>query len=1008
MTEWEQHFNKIRSYYHNKDLNCISEIAIGIELLLSDYSELLPSDYSDNPESKFLNLIDLCLNEFPQKGDIHYIRKSYNKYKHNDGIKELESELEKNIFFHKYVEPTNQMIRYLEDNGYDIKYFINLEFYDETIKNEIGNTLEYNSGYLAWNRTFSIDRIRNDEYVSNPIIAVIHNILSIGPSVSKSNYLSKIKVNNEELETIYQFEILLLNIISNENLNGPLIFKSSSNYIPYINYALEDINYYINLFSNLTNTKLIFYKVFEDETHENDKFVNYKCRNYVINVINEYNPSHHNYFMFSKKQINYFIDEKNICYLEELTKLVFGHSSLRVGQQKALMDILNNSPYDKKYVSLSIMPTGYGKSLVYQLISILHPIKSIVISPTKILIGDQISNAYDNNIYAFGKFEAFKLYNTSKLLYYATPDEIQDGNMYEKFIEYDFASKIGFLFFDEVHQLSIWGHRFDPNFLSLTNYIVRTLRNVVIACFTATATKKTIIDLKDKIQWHNINVLEPCSMVRKNLKHTIVELDDLNDIILLLMKQLREDLKTDGLIMIINNDYSILNKIYSNIQNDYYLSSLTQLFEKYDKYEYELFRSGITRVILASDDFTIGINVKNLKKIYTIGLPCSKEWYYQETGRVCRTDKNCESVVYLLKKLSKADEDLLNLSIKNIELNSIRSSNSLMISNNSYLFDEIEKMNNVVQVMKKLIDELKVFERYERVQYDSSYRNAKICIDNQRYDIYNCAIYFLQLIGFVSYWNDETTNGKRYFSIFFRNYLTYQFFIKKNSIIFNMEYIKEIQTSMYKRDSKALANFFINWFIQNIYLAKRLLLKNVYDTCKKAINDECFLNQIEDDLYSYFMADFIVDASQMNDIVANSSANIENDFNNEVTLESVENDLININKSMSVVMFKNKYQRKYEATMHRNSLIAILLAELYIDDSKFYFNSEYVKELKEEQILFVFKMIMKYNRLFSMSKTIEFLCLLDLNEELLNNIYELNIKEINNILLLRVLNTMEA
>ena len=77
----------------------------------------------------------------------------------------------------------------------------------------------------------------------------------------------------------------------------------------------------------------------------------------------------------------------------------------------------------------------------------------------------------------------------------------------------------------------------------------------------------------------------------------------------------------------------------------------------------------------------------------------------------------------------------------------------------------------------------------------------------------NRAIYFLQIIGFVSHWNEELQNGRKYFSIFFRSYFTYQNFIKINSISFDkMKYIKECEKAIVYKDSKLLSNVFTNWF----------------------------------------------------------------------------------------------------------------------------------------------------------------------------------------------------
>lgn len=1000
MNGWKQHFDKIKLYYHNKDVNCISEIAIGIETLLREYS--------NNTNLNFAELINHCLFSFSKKEDIHNIRKVHNEYKHEDGITRLKEELQGDNFYLKYVLPTNEMILFLQNNGYEIKYFINLDFLNNDNYYDSIENIKYNSGYFSFNRVFILKNIKTCDKVINPIIAVIHNILSIGPAISKSEYIKSLNLKYGELEIVYQFEVLLLNILSNIDLKQKLNFQTSANNSKYLIYALENINYFINLFKKLTIVDTIKFEILSENEKAEFRYITFTNECYEIEIENDYDTSYQNKFMFSKNAINYHVDEASIKSLNKITTLIFGHNNLRDGQKDALIDILNNCN-DKKYVSLSIMPTGYGKSLVYQLISILHPIKSIVVSPTDILIEDQIINAYENNIYAFGKFEKHYLYSNSKLLYYATPNQIQDGNLYSKFIQSGVTNDIGFLFFDEVHQLSIWGHKFDPSFLSLTNYLVRVLQNVTIACFTATATRKTIVDLKDKIQWHNVNVLQPCSMIRKNIKHSFIKLDNLDEIILSLKEKLKTDLKSDGLIMIINNNHKILKKIYESLQSDHYLSSMVQLFEKYNRYEYEAFRSGIIRIILSSDDFTVGINVKNLKKIYTIGLPCSKEWYYQETGRVCRTDDNCESIVYLIKNLSIEDLKFFDMNVKYKDLNNDDNSYSLMIANNQLFFNEFRQINDVKHELINLIEKLDVFNRCERLQYETFYRYTKIRVDKEKYDYTSRAILFLQLLGFVSYWNYDISEQKSYFSIYFKQYLNYAYFIQRNTISFDKtDYRGLCQKAINFKDAQALTDTFVDWFCNNVYLSKRLLVKNVYEMCERCIKDKYYLDQLEDDLYSYFVADLInvTPITQDSKIIENKKV-IDSHNDDEITIKTIEYDFSKIDNSFTIVMFRNKYQRLYERKLDNICIVALLIAELATKKGKLFFNTELLQLIEENQVIGVFNIIKNYFNHFNLNKVVELLSLLTLNEKLINEIYQLNISGISNVLLLSYLNTME-
>lgn len=1012
---WQEHFNKVSILFHLKNVNCICELAIGIELLLKSIS-------GENNTELYL-LIDTYLDNFQYKDEIHYIREKYNSYKHSNGINSLDQEIDELYKFEaRYIIPTNKMLAFIsEQYDYNIHYQIVLYAYDEVEQNiedgiNLENSLSYNSGYLPFNRVFLIKNIYRDSIIFkksifNSIVCVIHNILSIGSVISKSKYIESLKLSNFLLEKTYIFEILFLNILQIESSGNNIELRVNSKNVLAAEYAINDIKYYYKLINELllnkTDSEISAHIVGDNSVL--DEQVKLKDNCYTFNITNETfadingNSSFSNY-MFNDQRLEYQLSETNFSNLEEIVSLVFGYSSIREGQKKSLFDILNHND-GCKYVSLSIMPTGYGKSMIYQLISIIQPVMNIVISPSDILIEDQLVNARDSYIFAFDRIKNYQR-RPKCLLYYSTPLEIQNDVMRNIIFKSNINDKIGYIFFDEVHQLSIWGQRFDPDFLSLANYIVRTANNVRLACFTATATRRTIIDLKNKFQWHEINILEPCSMIRGNLKHNFIEKETIEEIFDDLINHLYDDLSSDGLIMVINNNISILKDLYDAISNHISIKIETLLFENYSSFDFESFGRGIKRIILATDNFTIGINVKKLKKIYTIGIPASKEWYYQETGRVCRDEDLCQSTVYYLNNLTSNEKSFFNPQVPLIFFNASQLQNSLMLSNLYPVLEDIslnDLLSEKVYEISKLFDVGRII---NRLNYDIGLAATTLTVNIRDVKVYNMALYVLSLIGYVASWYYSVSeNDMITFHISFRAYYTYQEFMKNNSL--NAKSMLMIDECFRVQDDPLkLESIFLNWFNENIYLSKRLLVNTALDMCKRGNDEEQYANALEEDLMKYFMLglnDSLIENKTRSINKLKTTSNASDKYETK-RLSSVFDELHFIKKESDLVDFKNKCQRLYEFEMNSDSIIGLLIAELSKYNNYYYLDTNKTDMLKWNDLKEVFKDIKENTKMYSINNVMSFLSTLDFNQEMFDDLYQYEIDDINSVLLISYLN----
>ena len=84
---------------------------------------------------------------------------------------------------------------------------------------------------------------------------------------------------------------------------------------------------------------------------------------------------------------------------------------------------------------------------------------------------------------------------------------------------------------------------------------------------------------------------------------------------------------------------------------------------------YKSFRTGRKKVLVTNDDFVVGINIPDLVNLICIGVPPSKEWLYQESGRVGRDFQNSNVIIYLPKKPSELFNKMIDTSfdIKDIK-----------------------------------------------------------------------------------------------------------------------------------------------------------------------------------------------------------------------------------------------------------------------------------------------------------------------------------------------------
>lgn len=218
--------------------------------------------------------------------------------------------------------------------------------------------------------------------------------------------------------------------------------------------------------------------------------------------------------------------------LLKVLKKKFGHNGFRSAHQRAAINCLLNGQNDV-FVS---MPTGSGKSLIFQLPGVLHDRKvTIVVSPLIALIRDQIDHLKQLPINAATinskqpdkerKRVLADLYcvNPSTRFLYVTPEQCATGtfkSLLESLVKYD---KLAYFVIDEAHCVSAWGHEFRPDYLKLGKLRSLTGKNVPWAALTATASATVVEDILKQLKFEASRVKKfkiPC--FRSNLYYDVV------------------------------------------------------------------------------------------------------------------------------------------------------------------------------------------------------------------------------------------------------------------------------------------------------------------------------------------------------------------------------------------------------------------------------------------------------------------------------------------------------
>jgi len=310
----------------------------------------------------------------------------------------------------------------------------------------------------------------------------------------------------------------------------------------------------------------------------------------------------------------------------------FGHSSFRPLQEEVVDAIL------AKQDVLMILPTGGGKSLCYQLPTLLMEGITVVVSPLLALMHDQVVALQANGISAemlssmqdleeSQQIEARLRAGEVKLLYVA-PERLT--NAY--FLNLLHQLPINFFVIDEAHCVSEWGHEFRENYRRLS-LLKEQFATTPIAAFTATATHAVESDIAS-----NLGLQDPKrvrgSLFRENL--TINARHRIKDGRAQLMEFLKLHTDESGIIYTLSRKSTEAVAHYLQTKGIEAKAYHAGLPTKEKNKTYADFVADKVQIVVATIAFGMGIDKSNIRFVVHMTMPKTLENFYQEIGRAGR------------------------------------------------------------------------------------------------------------------------------------------------------------------------------------------------------------------------------------------------------------------------------------------------------------------------------------------------------------------------------------
>ncbi|MBD2055366.1 ATP-dependent DNA helicase RecQ [Oculatella sp. FACHB-28] len=374
--------------------------------------------------------------------------------------------------------------------------------------------------------------------------------------------------------------------------------------------------------------------------------------------------------------------KKDVQRVRRVAKERFGYETLRGGQETAIQALLNG------HDTLAVMPTGSGKSAIYQIAALLTPGATVVISPLIALQQDQVDaiEAQDvggaiqvnSTMKASDRTEAFEDLEKGDLEFmFLAPEQFNNPETLEKLQ----AVKPSLFVVDEAHCISEWGHDFRPDYLRLGT-LVEALDHPLVLALTATAAPPVRAEIVERLEMRDPHIVVQ-GFDRPNIWLGALRFEDKSEKQQALIKAVVKAEKP-GIV------YAATRKQAEEVAELLQAQNINAIFyhagmKAKDREAAQIaFMGDEAEVIVATTAFGMGVDKPNVRFVFHHSISDSVDAYYQEIGRAGRDGESAKAILFY-------HPDDLNL-------------RRFFASSGQIDLEQVEQVATVVQAQKEPID----------------------------------------------------------------------------------------------------------------------------------------------------------------------------------------------------------------------------------------------------------------------------------------------------------------
>ncbi len=310
----------------------------------------------------------------------------------------------------------------------------------------------------------------------------------------------------------------------------------------------------------------------------------------------------------------------------------FGHDDFQIGQWEPIRAALSGQD------ALVVMPTGSGKSIIYQLPALMLPGLTVVVSPLIALMKDQQDKLAACGVDALAMHSHLNTAEARETarqveagegeILYLTPERFKDRDFFDRLL----SRKVALFVVDEAHCVSQWGHDFRPDYLTLGSVVDRLGRPPILA-LTATATDEVRQDIMRQMGMKDVQITIT-GFARPNLRFEVRRTVNERSKDVELESILRS---TDGVGVVYCATIREAERLYETLSQKFSVGIYHGKMPAAERKDMQnRFMADEFRAIIATNAFGLGIDKPDIRFVVHFHFPGSVESYYQEAGRAGR------------------------------------------------------------------------------------------------------------------------------------------------------------------------------------------------------------------------------------------------------------------------------------------------------------------------------------------------------------------------------------